>query len=609
MRTAKKLEGTAYSYIRFSAKEQERGDSIRRQLALRDAWLERHPGITLDESLTLRDLGVSAFRGLHRKGDTHALGQFLRLVETGRVAPGSVLLVENLDRLSREDELAATHMFTGLLLAGITVVQLEPETVFDRDADQLAIMRAVLELGRAHAESARKSVRVSAAWDEKKRRAGEDGKPITAKAPAWLELVDDKFQFRPGALELLRRMVTMCRTGHGCRAIAAALMAEKVTPWGGLHWEEAYIRKVIAGREILGEYQPFKRNTTGKGPKRVPHGEPIRGYFPAAVSEKEWFEAQAARKLRDKRGGRPPKEPGHVNVFGGMLTDARTGKAIHITGRTDRGQYYRVLVPAGYKRHGDPCCSFPWPTFEEGVLSQLAEVDPRSILHDDAGGNEVLELSGRLAGFEGRIAAVKAQLVEGDGDVTAIMDAVRELEARRKEAADLLAAARLKAANPLAESWGEARGLLQTLRDAADQRDARVRLRSAIRRIVDSVHLLFVPRGDVRLCVAQVMFQPDSKSRLYFLWHRNARDFKKNGRRPVSWGVWSGLPPAKLADEDAALVASVKATTAKLVRGKKARAALDAVDAAGPPIDLRRPEDVALLADLLERLDLAAITG
>jgi len=275
MATVKKLEGTAYSYIRFSAKEQERGDSVRRQLALRDAWLTRYPGVMLDESLTLRDLGISAFRGLHRKGDTHALGQFLKLVETGRVSKGSILLIENLDRLSREDELTATHMFTGLLLAGVTVVQLEPETIFDRNADQLAIMRAVLELGRAHAESARKSVRVEAAWDEKKRKASIDGKPMTARAPAWLELVDGEFQFKPGALALVKRMVTMCRTGHGCRAIAAALTGGRVGTWGGLHWEEAYIRKVISGRELLGEYQPFKRNGTAKGPKRIPHGDPI----------------------------------------------------------------------------------------------------------------------------------------------------------------------------------------------------------------------------------------------------------------------------------------------------------------------------------------------
>ncbi|MFO0823044.1 MAG: hypothetical protein U0792_07975 [Gemmataceae bacterium] len=48
------------------------------------------------------------------------------------------------------------------------------------------------------------------------------------------------------------------------------------------------------------------------------------------------------------------REPDHVNVFSGMLTDARTGKAVQIGGRLDRGKYYRVLLQTGYKRHGDP---------------------------------------------------------------------------------------------------------------------------------------------------------------------------------------------------------------------------------------------------------------
>src|SRR5262249_11312853 len=79
----------AYSYVRFSDKKQAKGDSLRRQEALRDAWLARNPRVTLDTSLTLRDLGKSAYSGAHRNNpDRHALALFLRCVETGRVRPG-----------------------------------------------------------------------------------------------------------------------------------------------------------------------------------------------------------------------------------------------------------------------------------------------------------------------------------------------------------------------------------------------------------------------------------------------------------------------------------------------------------------------------------------
>lgn len=53
---------TAYSYVRFSDPSQAAGDSLRRQMELTEEWCERN-GLALDTSLSLRDLGVSAFRG------------------------------------------------------------------------------------------------------------------------------------------------------------------------------------------------------------------------------------------------------------------------------------------------------------------------------------------------------------------------------------------------------------------------------------------------------------------------------------------------------------------------------------------------------------------
>jgi hypothetical protein len=41
--------------LRFSTPEQRNGDSLRRQREYRDAWLKRHPDVTLDTSLRLTD--------------------------------------------------------------------------------------------------------------------------------------------------------------------------------------------------------------------------------------------------------------------------------------------------------------------------------------------------------------------------------------------------------------------------------------------------------------------------------------------------------------------------------------------------------------------------
>jgi DNA invertase Pin-like site-specific DNA recombinase len=519
-----KLDGPAFSYVRFSAKEQERGDSLRRQTEMRDAWLARNPGVVLDSSLTLRDLGVSAFRGRHREGDAHGLAQFLKLVEAGRIPKNALLIVENLDRLSREDELTATHLLTGLLLAGVRIVQLEPEAVFDRSADQMQIMRMVLEIGRAHAESARKSVRVGEAWDERKKRARAGGGIITAKCPAWLELAGGKFKVRPGAGAVLKRIHRMSAAGHGCRLIVATFNREKVPAWGKGKWEEAYVRKLLDSRAPLGEHQPMKllKGEPGEKPRRVPDGEPLKGYYPVLVTEDEWFAAKAARQNRDKRSpGRPTARAEHVGIFPAMIRDALTGGKFTTGGRVSGGTYYRVLLCDEYKRHAGACVSFPLAVWERAVLSKLAEIDARDVLPaGDDGAGRVAELADALAGIEGRLAALKAKLIEGDDEVSGLMDALRALETRRKDTADELARHRQTVAEPLAESWGDARGLIGALESAPDQREARVRLRAAVARIIESVWCVVVRRGRAQLCAVQLWFKPGAVQRSYLIVHR-----------------------------------------------------------------------------------------
>src|SRR5687767_12301056 len=85
----------AYSYLRFSSPEQAKGDSVRRQTEMTKTWCERN-GVRYDESLSLRDEGISAFTGDHRRNpDRHALAGFLELVRQGKVPKGSYFIIEN----------------------------------------------------------------------------------------------------------------------------------------------------------------------------------------------------------------------------------------------------------------------------------------------------------------------------------------------------------------------------------------------------------------------------------------------------------------------------------------------------------------------------------
>jgi DNA invertase Pin-like site-specific DNA recombinase len=148
----------AYSYVRFSTPEQAKGHSLQRQTEAAQAWAAAN-GVTLDDELSFQDKGVSGFTGANR--ETGELGMFLERVKDGTIPPGSWLLVENLDRISRQAARKAVRTIEDIVEAGITVVDLSDggreysaETL---DKDPFLFIMMVMKFIRANEESATKS--------------------------------------------------------------------------------------------------------------------------------------------------------------------------------------------------------------------------------------------------------------------------------------------------------------------------------------------------------------------------------------------------------------------------------------------------------------------
>src|SRR5205814_6387939 len=91
--------------------------------------------------------------------------------------------------------------------------------------------------------------------------------------------------------------------------------------------------------------------------------------------------------------------------------------------------------------------------------------------------------------------------------------------------------ARQKAANPVGEAWEECKTLLEALDNAPDGDEARLKLRSVVRRVVDSIWLLVVPRGNDRLCAVQVWFAGGERCRNYVIYHQRPTRMKGTGGR------------------------------------------------------------------------------
>jgi DNA invertase Pin-like site-specific DNA recombinase len=519
---------TAYSYVRFSTPDQARGDSLRRQTEAPAEWCLRNHA-HLDTTTTFRDLGKSAFTGRHRTNpDRHALAAFLRLVEAGKVSRGSYLIIENLDRLSREEVVPATHLLTGILVAGVRVVQLAPaELVLTDKSDPFDVMRAVMELSRGHGESAIKSDRVGKAWAKKRELAREHGQLLTHRLPAWVEERDGKLLLIPDRAAVVRRIFQMSTGGYGLVAIVKRLTAEGVPAFGTAgHWGRSYVGNILKDRRALGELQPRRRDGTADGP-------PIPSYFPAVVGEAEWWSARAGAAQRRKKRGRIGS---HVNVFAGLLRNARDGGSYYAATRRDGGNSQRVLLNMAAAEGRAPCWSFPFETFEKAVLVMLREIDPAEVLGTGEGPNVVATLTSERDQIATKAAELEAELLTGN--VAALARALRQLEERAREVNGKLAEFRQAAARPLDAAWRESRTLLAALEDAPDPEDVRLRLRAALRRMIESVAVLVTHQCRDRLAAVQVWFAGGTKYRLIHILHRPPRA-NALGRKAGRWWVKS----------------------------------------------------------------------
>ncbi len=384
------------SYLRFSRPEQALGDSVRRQLALSDAWCQAN-GTTIDTSLT--DKGVSAFRGSN--AEVGALGTFLSLVQNGRVPKGSVLLVESLDRLSRQEVRLALTAFLNVINAGITVVTLADGREYSEDKCELAeLVTSIVVMSRAHEESATKSRRLSEAWKAKRSKLCE--KPMTSRLPAWCQLRGGKVVLVEAKAEAVRTIYRWALDGMGLGTIVRRANNDLPPVGRKDYYVRSYIFKLLKNRSVLGEFQPHKITYVSGKKRREPIGDVVLDYFPRIV-EPDDYAAVQARLARGRRTGGPTS--GYVSIFRGLL-HAPDGSRYHVSNKGTEGGH--VLIPAtvldGRKGAGRQV-SFPLPAFETAFFGRLA--DMANLEMDDV---DTDALRRKLLAVEGEIGLTVAKV-------------------------------------------------------------------------------------------------------------------------------------------------------------------------------------------------------
>lgn len=337
MSKLKKIVLLAYSYLRFSTFRQIEGDSQRRQLEGSREWCEKN-GVELVEEL--QDHGVSAFRGKNRM--IGVLGKFLELVRSGEIAPGTFLIIEDIDRLSREDVLPALQLYIEIITAGITIVTLIDDQAHSEDsiqANPMILQMAIASMARGNEESRVKSRRLGDKWKESRRLALDGEASPMGRLPAWLKRNEKtrEIQLLPIA-SVVSRIFELYASGERPFSIARILNEEGAPRLSTgkracKAWKINSIRGVLAAKSTCGIHvvnEPyFEEVKDAKGKVRKVRryrkiGE-VADYFPAVISTELFAKVATLIEGNKKRSGnrRGGSKASDDNAFSGLIPGTR----------------------------------------------------------------------------------------------------------------------------------------------------------------------------------------------------------------------------------------------------------------------------------------------
>lgn len=376
----------AYSYSRYSSDAQRHGTSIDRQQTLARKWCKEN-NVELSDRI-FADEAVSGFDGANAK--TGALGDFIRAREAEEIQAGSILILENLDRLTRMEPWDAVGLLSSLLKLGITVVTLRPEIRFDPEKrESMQLLQAVLFLDNAHKESARKSDLGKIEWAKRFERARESKHHIGKRVSNWLTLgADGKYYLNEHAKTVVR-IFELCLEGHGSTVIAQKLNGEEYPTFNkGKRWGTTAVLTILQNRAAMGELAPKDG------------GEAIPDYFPPVVDRDTFSAAQATIKARAT--GKVTKQAADFNVWQKLVFCGVCGSAMHIIQRTN----FRYLMCAN-RRYGscEGSKNVRLDESEDVLMAFLSQLDTMSLVMPDPD-----KLHRDLAVAEGHLLAEQEKL-------------------------------------------------------------------------------------------------------------------------------------------------------------------------------------------------------
>ncbi|QTH70585.1 recombinase family protein [Pseudoalteromonas xiamenensis] len=299
------------SYIRWSSGKQRRNTSLKRQEELAVKYAERH---NMPLSKVIIDDGVSGFSG-DNTSSKGGLGAFKESLD--QFPKGSVLVCENIDRISRMHPDDAYDVIRDIVKGGIKIVVYSgDDNVFEIKShnDLGTIIKVIVELERAHSESKSKSQRTSKAF-HKMLEGYEGGIIKSGQEPSWVKRKLGENNSPVGYTEIpertavIRKMFQLYEGGNGATLIAKALNAEGLKTFSkNTDWSSSSVEAIMKSRSLMGEAK-FKSMLNDK---------PFifADYYPVVISKEQFERCENIRKNRHNSKGVSTRNPSFLTGLG-----------------------------------------------------------------------------------------------------------------------------------------------------------------------------------------------------------------------------------------------------------------------------------------------------
>lgn len=325
-----------FIYHRVSSDQQLKGTGIERQEQNLQAYVERTNLLAeMDDAepvIIAETGGISAFKGMNMS--VGHLGKWMDQVRAS-MWDGSALVLESIDRFSRENPFTVVAYLSELVNHNITIHDVSLNLLINR-SNSAMLPIVTMSAQRAYEESKVKSDRIRDGWKRKRENAFNNGTIVTNKRPQWIDIVDDKYVLND-KVAIVREIFRLYQTGIGTPTIAK-ILNERGNEWlfdSGRVWRAESVHKILRNKRVTGTIfisEIIRDYNSTSNP--VDQKKYEMEVYPIAISKDEFELVQNILKSRRPNAGRITKsaskdELKKSNIFNSVCRCARCGEAMY----------------------------------------------------------------------------------------------------------------------------------------------------------------------------------------------------------------------------------------------------------------------------------------